>query len=88
MPAGDDFFVSAGEIDGETLWGNLAEGVISTGLESLLLRHKILKGSRSGSPCFFFSSCFLKPLSDKSHYPADLKFLPAQSENFLFQDPL
>lgn len=53
MPAGDDFFVSAGEIDGETLWGNLAEGVISTGLESRLLRHKILKGSRSGSPCFF-----------------------------------
>ena len=38
MPAGDDFFVSAGEIDGETVWGNLAEGVISTGLESLLLR--------------------------------------------------
>ena len=38
MPAGDDFFVSAGEIDGETLWGNLAEGVISTGLESRLLR--------------------------------------------------
>ena len=36
----------------------------------------------------FFSSCFLKPLSDKSHYPADLKFLSAQSENFLFQDPL
>ena len=38
MLAGDDFFVSAGEIDGETVWGNLAEGVISTGLESLLLR--------------------------------------------------
>ena|GEM_PF-3478023 len=35
---GGRFFVSAGEIDGETLWGNLAEGVISTGLESLLLR--------------------------------------------------